>query len=270
LEQVSRAANSEASNEIGLTPSFRLDGRTAIVTGASSGLGERFVRVLHHAGAQVVGLARRAERLEMLAHELGNRMIPFSCDVSVDGQVDVVMAKILERVEGRVDVLVNNAGISKVVAAEDEQREDFRRVVEVNLNAVFGLSQSVGRIMLRQQYGSIVNIASMMGLVAGAPMKQASYCASKAGVINLTRELAVQWARKGVRVNAIAPGFFPSEMTADLFKNEKPMEFLRRNCPMGRGGKIHELDGALLFLASDASSYMTGQTLVIDGGWTAR
>jgi hypothetical protein len=255
--------------EIGM-PSFRLEGRTAIVTGASSGLGARFVRVLHAAGARVVAVARRTERVESLARELGNGVIPLTCDVAVDAQVDQLIADILAQAGGRIDVLVNNAGITNVLAAEDELRDDFRRVINVNLNAVFVLSQAVGRVMLRQRSGSIVNIASMLGLVAGAPMKQASYCASKAGVLNLTRELAVQWARKGVRVNAIAPGFFPSEMTADLFNSVKPLEFLQRNCPMGRGGEIHELDGALLYLASDASTYMTGQTMVIDGGWTSR
>jgi NAD(P)-dependent dehydrogenase (short-subunit alcohol dehydrogenase family) len=269
LEQVSGIPERVSHDPTSSIPTFRLDGRTAVVTGASSGLGERFVRVLHHAGALVVAVARRTQRLESLANELGTRVMPFTCDVSVDSEVDTLVENIQEQTRS-VDILVNNAGISKVVAAEDELREDFRRVIDVNLNAVFVLSQAVARIMLRQHSGAIVNIASMMGFVAGAPMKQASYCASKAGVVNLTRELAVQWARKGVRVNGIAPGFFPSEMTAELFNSEKPMDFLRRNCPMARGGEVHELDGALLFLASDASTYMTGQTLVIDGGWTAR
>ena len=124
--------------------------------------------------------------------------------------------------------------------------------------------------MIAQGRGSIVNIASMLGLVGSAPIKQASYCASKGAVVNLTRELAAQWARKGVRVNAMAPGWFPSEMTAEMFEDESSMTFVQRNCPMARGGEEHELDGALLFLASDASSYCTGQTLAIDGGWTAR
>jgi NAD(P)-dependent dehydrogenase (short-subunit alcohol dehydrogenase family) len=269
LEQVSIAAGA-APDPVATMPSFRLEGRCAIVTGASSGLGERFVRVLHHAGATVVAVARRTQRLEKLAEELGDRVVPHTCDVSDDAQVDKLVADVLAQTGGGIDVLVNNAGIVNVVAAEDEAREDFRRVVDVNLNAVFVLSQAVGRIMLRQKSGSIVNIASMMGFVAGAPMTHASYCAAKAGVLNLSRELAVQWARRGVRVNCIAPGFFPSEMTADLFNNEKPMNFLRRNCPMERGGEVHELDGALLFLATNASSYMTGQALVIDGGWTAR
>jgi NAD(P)-dependent dehydrogenase (short-subunit alcohol dehydrogenase family) len=249
---------------------FHLQGTTAIVTGASSGLGTRFVRVLHAAGATVVAAARRTDRLEALAAELGAAVIPITCDVSIDEDVDRLVEQTLLRASGRIDVLVNNAGVSRIAAAETDDREAFRRVIDVNLNAVFSVCQVAGRAMLAQQSGSIVNIGSMHGLVAGAPLNQASYCASKAGVLNLTRELAVQWARRGVRVNAIAPGFFPSEMTTGLWDNEKSLEFVRRNTPLARGGREDELDGALLFLASGASSYVTGHTLVVDGGWTAR
>ena len=248
---------------------FRLNGRTVIVTGASSGLGERFVRVLHAAGATVVAAARRTSRITDLAGELGERVIPITCDVSVNSDVDALIEQTLQLARGRIDVVVNNAGITNVAAAETEDLSSFRRVVDVNLNAVFAVSQAAGRVMLTQKEGSIVNIGSMLGLVAGAPVKQASYCASKAGVLNLTRELAVQWARHGVRVNALAPGYFPSEMTTGLWDNQKSLEYVRRNSPMGRGGREDELDGALLFLASAASSYVTGHTLVVDGGWTA-
>jgi NAD(P)-dependent dehydrogenase (short-subunit alcohol dehydrogenase family) len=248
---------------------FHLHGKTAIVTGASSGLGARFVRVLHAAGATVVAAARRTSRIEALAAELGGRVIPITCDVSADADVDKLVDQTLQRANGRIDVVVNNAGISNVSPAEMEDRDAFRRVIEVNLNGVFAVSQAIGRVMLTQKAGSIVNIGSMLGLVAGAPIKQASYCASKAGVLNLTRELAVQWARQGVRVNAIAPGYFPSEMTTGMWDNEKSLDYIRRNAPMGRGGREDELDGALLFLASGASSYVTGHTLVVDGGWTA-
>ena len=143
-------------------------------------------------------------------------------------------------------------------------------MVDVNLTAVFALAQLAGRRMLAQGSGTIVNVASMLGLVASAPVKQASYAASKGAVVNLTRELAVQWARRGVRVNALAPGWFPSEMTADMIEPGPSQDFVRREAPMARGGEIHELDGALLFLACDASSYVTGQILTVDGGWTAR
>jgi NAD(P)-dependent dehydrogenase (short-subunit alcohol dehydrogenase family) len=247
---------------------FGLDGRVAIVTGASSGLGDRFARVLAAAGARVVGAARRADRLERLASEVEG-LEPCVCDVSVDDDLERLVSSTLERF-GQVDVLVNNAGVGRAHPAEDEPAEHFRRVIDVNLNAVFMLSRIAARAMLERGSGSIVNIASMYGLVAAAPVAQASYCASKGGVVNLTRELGAQWARRGVRVNALAPGFFPSEMGSEMIEDERSARFLRRNTPVGRPGLPHELDGALLFLASDASSYMTGQTLVVDGGWTAR
>jgi NAD(P)-dependent dehydrogenase (short-subunit alcohol dehydrogenase family) len=247
---------------------FGLDDRVAIVTGASSGLGDRFARVLSAAGAQVVGAARRAERLERLAADVKG-LATCTCDVSVDEDLERLVGFTLERF-GRVDVLVNNAGIGRAYPAEDEPREHFRRVMDVNLNALFVLSQIAGRAMLERGSGSIINIASMYGLVASAPVMQASYCASKGAVVNLTRELGAEWARRGVRVNALAPGFFPSEMAAEMIEDEQSAKFLRRNTPVGRPGRPHELDGALLFLASDASTYVTGQTLAVDGGWTVR
>ena len=251
---------------------FSLDGQVAVVTGASSGLGDRFARVLHGAGATVVVAARRRDRLEALAAELGERVVVVPCDVADDDdRVHLVEAAAAAGDGGRIDVLVNNAGIGFVAPAEDEPLEEWRRVVDVNLTALFALSQLTGRRMLAQRSGSIVNITSMLGMVASAPIKQASYCASKGAVVNLTRELGCQWGRKGVRVNAIAPGWFPSELTNDeMFGNEASMDFLRRNCPMGRGGNEDELDGVLLFLASRASTYVTGVTIPVDGGWTAR
>ena len=246
---------------------FRLDGRLALVTGASSGLGARFAEVLHGAGATVVVAARREDRLAALAERLGGeRVAAVRCDVTVEADCQ----RLVETAGGPVDVLVNNAGVGVPMPAEDEPVDHFRRVVDVNLHALFVLSQLVGRQMLERRQGTIVNVASMLGLVGSAPIKQASYCASKGAVVNLTRELACQWARKGVRVNALAPGWFPSEMTADMWGDESSEAFVARHCPMGRPGAEHELDGALLFLASDASSYVTGQVLTVDGGWTAR
>ena len=253
---------------VDLASLFRLDGRTAIVTGASSGLGTRFARVLHAAGADVVLAARRLDRIEALAADLPGS-VPVRCDVSVDAELEALVATTLERF-GHIDVLVNNAGIGTPYPAEHETSEHFRSVVDVNLNATFVLSQLVARHMIEQRSGSIVNIASVLGLVGSAPIKQASYCASKGAVVNLTRELGAQWGRKGVRVNAIAPGWFPSEMTADMFADDGSVDWIAKNTPMARGGLEQELDGALLLLASDASSYMTGHTLVVDGGWTAR
>jgi len=238
------------------------------VTGASSGLGDRFARVLAGAGARVVGAARRADRLEQLASEV-EAVDACQCDVSVDEDLERLVAFTLER-HGRVDVLVNNAGVSGVYAAEEEPPEHFRRVVDVNLNALFVLSQIAGRAMLERGSGSVINIASMYGLVASAPVTHASYCASKGAVVNMTREMGAQWARRGVRVNALAPGFFPSEMASEMITDERAAAFVRRNTPIGRAGEPHELDGALLFLAGDASSYVVGQTIAVDGGWTAR
>jgi NAD(P)-dependent dehydrogenase (short-subunit alcohol dehydrogenase family) len=245
---------------------FSLDGQVAVVTGASSGLGDRFARVLHRAGATVVIGARRLDRLEALAADLGERVVPVACDVAVEADCE----RLIDAAGPRIDVLVNNAGVGGTVPAEDEPLDQWRQAVDVNLTGLFVLCQLAGRRMLAQGSGSIVNIASVLGLVASTPIKQASYCATKGAVVNLTRELGCQWGRKGVRVNAIAPGWFASEMTAEMFADEGSMAFMRRNCPMGRAGEVEELDGALLFLASAASTYVTGVTLPVDGGWTAR
>ncbi len=246
---------------------FRLDGKVALVTGASAGLGERFARTLHAVGATVVVTARRADRLERLAEELPGT-IAIAADVAVAADRERLVVEMLERT-GRVDVLVNNAGVANVVAAENEELDDFERVIQINVTAVWHLSKLCGQAMIAQGSGSIVNVASMLGFVAGTPVKQSNYCASKGAVINLTRELAVQWARKGVRVNALCPGWFPSEMTASM-QDEAGQQFITSNTPLARMGEAHELDGALLLLAGPAGGFITGHSLLVDGGWTAR
>jgi len=188
-------------------------------------------------------------------------------DLTQAGAAERLVEAALER-WGRVDVLVNNAGAVDTSPALEESAERFREVVEVNLVAPFLLARRVAAAMIEQGGGSIVNIASVNGVVASRNWPETSYAASKGGVVNLTRELANQWAPQGVRVNAIGPGYFGTEMTSDLLDTEDGRRFVGRHTPMRRHGRPHELDGVLLFLASEASSYVTGQLVVVDGGWT--
>ncbi len=255
----------------GLEELFGLTGRVAVVTGASSGLGVGFARALAKAGANLVLAARRVDRLESLALELrqtGVEVLAVGCDVTDSGQVESLKNACLERF-GRVDVLVNNAGTTEVVPAEDESDEQFLHVLNVNLNGSFYCAQRFGRAMLEAGSGSIINVASIFGFVGSGSIPQAGYVASKGAVVNMTRELAAQWARRGVRVNGIAPGFFQSEMTEEMFSDERSMSWLRKKTPAGRPGEVEELYGAVIYLASDASTYVTGQTIAVDGGWTA-
>ncbi len=248
---------------------FRLDGKVSVVTGASSGLGERFARVLSGAGARVVIAARRLDRLERLAAELGGDAVPVACDLSRSEDRELPVKRAIEEC-GRVDVLVNNAGIERSRPALEETEEVFREVLDVNLVAPFMLARAAAADMLaRGSAGSIVNIASILGMVGVGRPPQAAYAASKGGLINLTRDLSAQWSPSGVRVNVIAPGFFASQMTEQLFADESGYKWVARHTAMLRHGHAHELDGALLFLASDASSYVTGAVLPVDGGWTS-
>lgn len=251
---------------------FRLDGRTAVVTGASSGLGARFARVLGAAGATVIAGARRQDRLEELVSELrsqGSEALPVRCDVTDDSDVEDLIGAAVDAT-GRLDVLVSAAGIAPGEDEEIESPDLFRRVLEVNTTGAYACARAAAGVMLERGGGSIVNLASISGLVAGDGPDTPSYAASKGAVVNLTRELAVRWAPRGIRVNAIAPGWFPSEMTAETLASETGRRFVAERTPLGRPGRPDELDGALLFLASDASGYVTGHTLVVDGGWTAR
>jgi len=250
------------------TPPAVLQDRVAIVTGASSGLGARFATVLAEAGAQVVAAARRLERLEELARSQPG-IVPVACDVADAGD----RARLVEAalaLDGRIDICVNNAGIASGGPDRQATLEAFSAVMRVNVEAVFALTQEVATHMIARGAGSVINVSSMFGLVASTPVPDAPYVASKSALNGLTRELANQWAPHGVRVNAIAPGWFATEMNAELLEDERSLRWLQRQCPMGRPGRVDELDGVLIFLASDASSYCTGQVIAVDGGWTIR
>ncbi|WP_435771643.1 SDR family NAD(P)-dependent oxidoreductase [Nocardioides sp. SYSU DS0651] len=249
-----------------LSSMFRLDGKVAVVTGASSGLGVEFARTLAEAGADVALGARRVERLAdtaRLVEDAGRRAVSVATDVadpaSCQALVDAAVAEL-----GRVDILVNNAGVGTAVPATRETPEQFRQVIDVNLNGCYWMAQACGRVM--QPGSSIINISSVLGITtAGLP--QAAYAASKAGLIGMTRDLAQQWtARKGIRVNAIAPGFFESEMTEQYPPGYLEQQQMR--IPAGRKGDPRELAATVVFLASDAAGYITGQTLPVDGGMT--
>jgi NAD(P)-dependent dehydrogenase (short-subunit alcohol dehydrogenase family) len=248
------------------TDPFRLDDRVVVLTGASSGLGWGFARALAAVGADLVLAARRLEQLEELAAELAGgrtRVEVVRADVSSPEDCRRV-AEVAATSFGRVDVLVNNAGLGTAVPASKESPEGFRQVIEVNLNGAFWMSQACQPLM--PEGSAIVNVASVLGHVAPR-FPQAAYSASKAGLLGLTRDLAQEWSgRKGIRVNALCPGYFDSEMTRgqDLLQDVVAAETM-----LGRFGEQHELDAALIFLASPASSYVTGASLLVDGGMSA-
>ena len=245
--------------------SFSLAGKVAIVTGASSGLGVAFAVGLADAGADIAICARRVEKLEQTKAQVlerGRRCVAVQADVSNPDDCNRVVAETVEQL-GKVDVLINNAGIGTAIPATRETPDEFRRVIDINLNGSYFMAQACGRAM-RDGGGSIVNIGSVIGSTS-AFLPQAAYASSKAAIIGLTRDLAQQWTgRKGIRVNALAPGFFKSEMT-DQYQ-EGYVEQMMFRVPAGRMGEPHELVAAAIFLASDASSYITGAVLPVDGG----
>jgi NAD(P)-dependent dehydrogenase (short-subunit alcohol dehydrogenase family) len=246
---------------------FRLDDKVAIVTGASSGLGVAFAKALAEAGADLVLAARRVQRLQVtreIVEQAGRRAITVAADVALPENAAAVAETAITEF-GHVDVLVNNAGIGTAVPATRETPEQFREVIDINLNGCYWMAQACGRVM--QPGSAIINIASVAALASGG-LPQAAYSSSKAGLIALTRDLAVQWTgRKGIRVTALAPGYFPSEMTEQFPPGYVESQLPR--VPAGRPGDPEELAAAVVFLASPAAGYITGTTLVVDGGLTA-
>jgi len=249
---------------------FDLTGQVALVTGGSRGLGAEMAEGLAEAGAALMLLARREQWLGPAVaamRERGFRCEGALCDVSQPGEVDAVVGKTLAAY-GQIDILVNNAGVTWGAAAEDMPLEKWRQVLEVNLTGAFLFAQACGRDMIRRNYGRIINVGSIAGLKSSMPrgIHYAGYASSKAGLLGLTRELAAQWAPHNIRVNAIAPGFFPSRMTEKVL--EAAQAHIEAGIPMGRVGRPGELKGVAVFLASPASDYITGQTIVVDGGAT--
>ena len=248
---------------------FNLSGKTAIVTGGSRGIGKEMAEALAEAGASLMLCARRAEWLDETVNEFranSFNVISKVCDVSKPDEVQAVVDETVKQF-GKVDILINNAGISWGAMPEAMPLEKWKQVLDVNLTGCFLFAQAAGREMLKQNSGSIINIASIAGLRSSAngPF-YAGYVASKAGLIGLTRELAASWGRKGIRVNAIAPGFFHSRMadaTIEIYESS-----IQENNIIPRVGEEGELKGVTVFLASDASSYVTGQTIAVDGGMT--
>jgi len=249
---------------------FDLTGRTAIVTGGSIGLGRQMAEGLAEMGANVVLCARKQERCEETAEQLrqlGVKAVSLPCDVKNQASVQEVVSTTLSQF-GQIDILINNAGISWGAPVEEMRLEDWNKVIETNLTGTFLCAQAVGKVMIHQRRGKIINIASIAGL-GGAPpeLPAIGYYASKGGVISFTKDLACKWAVHNIQVNAIAPGWFPTHMSNRVL--ERHSDLFLSHIPMRRFGNEHDLKGAAVFLASDASNYVTGHVLVVDGGQSA-
>lgn len=250
---------------------FDLTGKVAIVTGASSGLGVQFAKALATQGADVAIVARRLEKLTKIKSEieaLGVRCFAVKCDVTHIDEIKSAVESIKQHF-GKIDILVNNAGVGLFGPAENQSDELWQTMIATNLNSVYFFSREVGKIMIENNYGKIINVGSIHSNVAMTGMPLSAYCTTKGGVLMLTKALAAEWAKYNITVNAIGPAYFPSEMTESVIEDKKFMQTIKTYCPMGRPGKTGELDGAVAYFASDASSYTTGQILSVDGGWTA-
>ena len=250
---------------------MRVDKKVAVVTGGGTGLGKSIALALAEAGADVVvtelpGRIPDARTTAQLVHEAGRRALPIALDVTSLRSIQRMVAKVIKQF-GRIDILVNNAGINIAKNALDVTEEVWDRILDVNLKGVFFCSQAVGREMIKRRSGKIINMASQNGVIGY--YQRAAYCSSKAGVVNLTRVLAIEWAPYHINVNAIGPTFILTPLTQKLFEDRKFSREVLRRIPLGRLGKPEDVAGAAVFLASAAADMITGHTLLVDGGWTA-
>lgn len=250
---------------------FNLEGRVAVITGASSGLGKQMAKAFAKQGADIVIMARRIEKLESLAEEIkemGRKVLPVKCDVTNVEEVNNA-SQIVEKEFGKVDILVNCAGSAKNAGVLEMTDEEWDFTIKTDMDSVFYVTRAFGNIMKKNQYGRIINIASMYGLVGNMAMGTIAYHTSKGGVVNFTRAAASELAKEGITVNAICPGYFDTELTHDTLETEDFKAYMRGTVPLGRYGKEGELNAAAIFLASNEASYVTGVILPVDGGYTA-
>ncbi|HOC06440.1 MAG: SDR family NAD(P)-dependent oxidoreductase [Bacillota bacterium] len=251
---------------------FNLKGRVAVVTGASSGLGLQMAHGFANQGADLVIMARRIQRLEEAAKDIrekyGVRCLPIQCDVTDTDQVNKAAAETFSYY-GRIDILVNNAGASRNAGVLEMTDEDWNFTLQADLTSVFKVTRAFAKYMVQQNYGRIINIASIYGQVGNTAMDTVAYHSSKGGVVNFTRAVAAELAKYNITCNAISPGYFETELTADTLRTEAFTKFMEATVPLRRYGREGELNAAAVFLASDEASYITGQNIKVDGGYTS-
>lgn len=254
---------------------FDVAGKYALVTGASSGLGRQFALCLAEQGAHVAIAARRIDRLQEVKQEIesyGVRCIAIQCDITVSQQVIAAVDQVMQAF-GRIDILINNAGLGTAMPATEFDDDSWQKMMDTNVTGLFYVAREVGKVMLRQQYGKIINTGSIHCQITMNGFPRSAYSTTKGAVNMMTKALASEWAKCGITVNTIGPGFFATEMTArdmqsDTDEPSPYVKMVQTNCPMGRFGHPEELNGIMLYFASDASSYCTGQLMCVDGGWT--